>query len=149
MCLFQRSGNNKVKKPTPIILLSLSILLISGCGKVVEESELKFIDGKYYPITSDKPYSGKMVSFYENGQMRFYGTIHDGIEVIPFVRYYKNGQLKESFSKNGYVEYYENGQLSEVYNKKDRTLKEYYKNGQLEGSSHKNGYVEYYENGQL
>ena len=128
MCLFQRSGNNKVKKPTPIILLSLSILLISGCGKVVEESELNFRNGKYYPINSDKPYSGKIVSYYKSGRLLESRNFKDGQLDGLCEWYYKNGELKSSQNyKNGqgdglYETYYENGKLKSSRN---------YKNGEL------------------
>ena len=58
-----------MKKITSIIVLSLSVLLILGCGKVVEESELNFRNDTFYPINSDKPYSGKIVSYYENDRV--------------------------------------------------------------------------------
>ena len=119
-----------MKKPTSIILLSLSILLISGCGKVIEESELNFRDGKYYPINSDKPYSGKIISHYKHGQLKESSNYKDGELDGPSESYYENGQLKESRNYkdgklNGLYERYDvNGRLEESLNYKDGKLVE-------------------------
>tara|TARA_A100001388_G_C28541743_1_gene390576 strand:- start:90 stop:452 length:363 start_codon:yes stop_codon:yes gene_type:complete len=106
-----------MKKLTSIIVLSLSILLILGCGKVVEKSELNFRNGIYYPINSDKPYSGKIVSYYENGQLEYSKNYKNGQSEGLHKSWYENGQLKTSGNyKNGQREglhksWYENGQL--------------------------------------
>ena len=81
-----------MKKLTSIIVLSLSVLLISGCGKVVEESELNFRNDTYYPINSDKPYSEKIVSYYENGQLKKSGNYINGKQ-IGSSEWYKKTEL--------------------------------------------------------
>ena len=133
-----------MKKITSITVLSLSVLLILGCGKVVEESELNLRDGKFYPINSDKPYSGKIVSYYENGQIEssknYKGGLLDGLSEW----YLKNGRLKfslnykveEFFREDGTLEQlhtYENEELSKVeFFREDGTLEEIqtYENGE-------------------
>jgi antitoxin component YwqK of YwqJK toxin-antitoxin module len=85
-----------MKKLTPIILFSLSVLLISGCGKVVTRSELNFRNGIFYPINSDKPFSGTKVSYYDNGQLKTLDNIKKGKLHGITLKYYKNGQLQYS-----------------------------------------------------
>ena len=59
-----------MKKILPIILFSLTILVNFGYGKSVKESEITQRDGKVYLVNSNKPYSGKVVSYHENGQLK-------------------------------------------------------------------------------
>ena len=119
-----------MKKPTSILLFSLSILLISGCGRVVEESELNFRNGKYYPLNSDTPYSGKMVRYYQNGQLKAEGNFKKGEADGIYKSWYENGQLEHEINYtggelNGFSEsYYENGQLKSSGFYKDGKMKD-------------------------
>ena len=139
-----------MKKLTSIILLSLSVLLISGCGKVVEESELNFRNGKFYLINSDKPFSGKCVGYYKNGQLQQSERYKNGLMNGSFERYYENGQLMFSGSmKNGklnglHKKYYKNGYLLTLEDYKDGErhglFESYHPNGKLNFSEkYKNG----------
>tara|TARA_B100000927_G_scaffold267391_1_gene241474 strand:+ start:382 stop:675 length:294 start_codon:yes stop_codon:yes gene_type:complete len=84
-----------MKKITSLFLFSLSIFFISGCGKEVQESELNFRNNLYYPLNSDSPYSGKIISYYPNSNLKLKSSEN-----------YKKGQ------KNGLSQtWYENGQL--------------------------------------
>ncbi len=163
-----------MKKLTSIIILSfISITITSSGEKVVENSELNFrknlnskFTGKYYLINSDIPYSGKVVSYHENGQIKKSETYKNGNPHGPYKSYYENGQLWQSGNKDkrgrihgSYKRYYENGQLEcsvNIKNFKKVGLSEiYYENGQLKSScNYKDGELDglferYDKNGQL
>ena len=79
-----------------LLLIGVNLLLNSGCEKVVEESELNFRNDRSYLINSDTPFSGRIVSYYENGQLESSENYTDGERV--WVKRYENGQLKYSGS---------------------------------------------------
>ena len=128
-------------KLTPLLLIGFNLLLNSGCEKVFEKSELNFRNDKFYPVNSDTPYTGRVVSYYENGQLSESGKYIDGIKEGSFVTYHENGQLRTSENwKDGnrdgiHERYFENGQLDFSGN---------YIDGELEGLSEF-----YYENGSM
>jgi len=59
----------------------LTILLIFGCGKKEKEIVLIERDGIQYEQGAQKPYSGKMSSKYNNGNMKTAGQYKDGLPV--------------------------------------------------------------------
>ncbi len=132
-------------KQIPILLL-LSFILVS-CGKTVDydkEKEYFTNEGRgnnlvvYY---KGSPYSGKVVYYYENGQLESKLSYKEGKRDGVWEDYYENGQVrnKESYKdnkKDGVEEfYYETGQLSS---------KGYWKNGGKDGV-----WEEYNEDGQI
>jgi len=112
---------------TLLLLIGINILLNSGCEKVVEESELNFRDDKFYYVNSDTLYTGKIVTYYENGQLEESSNYKDG-QLSEWDYYYENGQLKESGSfkdNETYSEsYYKNGQLRMDYSMDHETGEE-------------------------
>ena len=122
-------------------LLILFLFLGFSFGQVNLDT-LNLRNETYYPINSDKGYSGSVFTLNDNGEKGSEGTLKNGKP---------NGLWKE---------YYINGQIIMVGNfkngKKDGSWKEYYgKNGQLkEKGTYNNGewdgpFKSYYENGQL
>tara|TARA_B110000483_G_C17959785_1_gene451550 strand:- start:161 stop:652 length:492 start_codon:yes stop_codon:yes gene_type:complete len=151
-----------------LLLIGVNLLLNSGCEKVVEkpvveESELNFRNDKYYPVNSNTPYTGRIVSYYENGQLKRSGNCKDGQDDGLYESYYENGLLRYSENykdgeKDGLCKfYYKNGQLRSSenfkYGEKDGVSEFYHEHGQLKYSSNwKDGelvWVKRYENGQL
>ena len=59
----------------------LTILLIFGCGKKEKEIVLIERDGIQYEQGAQKPYSGKMSSKYNNGNMKTAGQYKDGLPI--------------------------------------------------------------------
>ena len=59
----------------------LTILLIFGCGKKEKEIVLIERDGIQYEQGAQQPYSGKMSSKYNNGNMKTTGQYKDGLPV--------------------------------------------------------------------
>ena len=136
---------------TLLLLIGINLLLNSGCEKVVEksvvevkvveenvveikiieeklveESSLNFRNDKYYPVNSNTPYTGKIVTYYKNGQFEENRSYKDGKLDGVSKWYYENGQLE--YSKN-----YKDGKLDGVF-------EEYDENGQLkESGSFKDG----------
>ena len=97
-------------------LLLLLLLILIGCSETEPEpidiGTLNFRNETYYPINSDKPYSGSIFTLYENGQLEYEGTIKNGNKHGLWKRYDSNEQL--------YLEeIYNNGELVErkiIYN---------------------------------
>ena len=99
------------------LLFIISLLLIVGCSKRVEQSELINKDGLMYLQDSDSPYSGEVFRDWFNDNKYLEGTYKDGKKdgLITrwnprgvnkeYVRTYKDGQ------KNGlWTYYYDSGQ---------------------------------------
>ena len=51
-------------------LLPIGIIIIFSCSKPINEKSLVERNGVIYPLNSDKPFSGKFFSVYENRQKR-------------------------------------------------------------------------------
>ena len=124
----------------------------------IDAKDLIFREGIHYKKFSDVPFSGKVT-----GEKQ--GTLQNGKEEGPWVRYHENGQLGDKGDyKNGkkegpWVHYHENGQLGAKADykngKKEGPWVYYHENGQLfNKGDYKNGkkegpWVHYYKNGQL
>ena len=103
-------------------------------------------DGLYYRKYTNVPFSGTVTGQHQ-------GTIKDGKEHGPWVRYHENGQLKSKYTyKDGeydgpFIVYHQNGQLEFKGSYKDRNLHgpwvTYFENGQLHfKGSYKDGMEE-------
>ena len=98
-----------------LLLIVLPLLLIVGCSKPINHDSLIDRNGVKYQQDSQKPYSGKTFSLWDNGQKKFEGSYKNGELNGLETKWYKNGQKKfEGSYKNGelIVEtwWYENGQ---------------------------------------
>ena len=83
----------------PLILI-LSLILV-GCEKTIDESELVVRNDIHYHGHSDKPYTGKTVS-YEDGRLKSRGYFKNGKKEGIYETYHRNGQLYSNFQfKNG------------------------------------------------
>ena len=78
-----------------IILLILSLILV-GCEKTIDESELVEREDIQYQINSDKPYTGSVFSYHDNGQVKTSGMYKKGLKGGLFEEFYENGQLLSS-----------------------------------------------------
>ena len=86
-------------KLTLLLLIAISSLLNFGCGKVfeetvVEESELNFRNDKFYHVNSDTAYTGRIVTYYGNGQFKENGSYKDGQKDGLYKYYFETGQLQ-------------------------------------------------------
>ena len=97
------------------------------CNELVlndKEYEVK-LNNALFGVGLTSSLNGKVVSYYENGQLRERANFKDGKEEGFWEEYYENGQLKSKVNyqegkKVGFwEEYYENGQLKKKVNNKD------------------------------
>lgn len=102
------------------LLVLACVCAFWGCAKPVDDSEIELnSDGLFCLIGSDKLYTGKFVSYYDNGKIQRKLTFKDGMPNGAFKEYHENGQLAEKgtmigFMKDGaYESYDENGKLKE------------------------------------
>ena len=87
-----------------IFLTSLIILVTSCSLPEVPDEYLVEQSGIVYQIDSDKPYTGKGLSYHSNGQIGGITTYKNG-EIIDEESYYDHGQLD-------YKGTYKNGKIS-------------------------------------
>ena len=132
-------------------MITLSLVLV-GCDNNIDESELVVRNDIHYQINSDKPFTGSVTSYHENGQKKNLGTYKKGLKDGLFEESFPNGQLLSSVNyfmggKEGVENTYdEDGNIRFVNNYKNSRLdglkETYFDNGQLE-------LKENYENGKL
>ena len=137
------------------------------CNELVlndKEYEVK-LNNALFGVGLTSSLNGKVVSYYENGQLRERANFKDGKEEGFWEEYYENGQLKSKVNyqdgkeEGFWEEYYENGQLKSKVNyqdgKEEGFWEDYYENGQLMmKANHKDGELDgpwekYSEDGQL
>ena len=106
-----------------LLLIVLPLLLIIGCSKEPINYETTLIerDGVFYTKDTNKPYSGQVLSLYDDGKKKEEGTLKDGKIDGLWTEWYKNGQ--KSYEGN-----YKDG-------KEDGLFTLWYKNGQKESES--------------
>ena len=117
-----------------LLLIVLSLLLIIGCEKAEvkyfkDENDIMYVEynGKK---SSQKPYSGKLLKFYQNGQNKSEYSYKDGKEDGIFTQWYENGKKKkEGTSKNGewdglVTSWWENGHKSSAVHYKNDVISE-------------------------
>ena len=128
-----------------IFLTALIFSVVSCSVSEVPMDSLVERNGITYQVNSDKPYSGKAIIYFANGQVDLINTYKKG-KIIQQEAFQQNGtpSYKEVFDKNGTI-------IEEEY---------YHDNGQLRTTISCEGgiendicpyeeYYEYYENGQL
>ena len=105
------------------LLLSIFIAtVLIGCNspldKEVDISQKQDRNGIVYVVNGEKPFSGKMIGKYENGQVEVSETFKDGKFNGQQISYYRNGQVKEKANYEmgkpvgEYVKYYSNGTIA-------------------------------------
>ena len=142
-----------------IFLTTLIFSVVSCSVPEVPIDSLVERNGIVYQVNSDKPYSGKAIEYYDNGQAEYVETFKKG-RIVQTEFYSSNGALEskgfwKGDEQTGVEEYYENGQLAykASYDKNLTGFEEdYYENGQLAyKATYKNGEIvdeeEYNENG--
>ena len=151
-----------------IFLTALIFSVVSCSVPEVPMDSVVERNGIVYQVNSDKPYSGKAISYYANGQAEVIYTYKKG-KIAQAERHYENGQLEtiDTFKNEKRVKleaFWENGtpMFKEAYDKNGTIIEEeyFYENGQLEWKWSCEGgiendvcpyeeYYEHWENGQL
>ena len=145
----------------PLIFI-LSLILV-GCEKIIDESDLVERKDIHYQINSDKPFTGSVVSYHENGQVKTSGTYKKGLKEGLFEEFYDNGQILTSVNyfmsgKEGVENiFFENGNINFINNYKNNLFngvkQTYFENGQVElreiyeSGEYKEKIIRYDENG--
>lgn len=156
---FKRFGSNESKNPKSTKTSEVFE------GKIIEMAEIQNREGIAYEANQSKPFTGKAIDKYSNGQLAIEITYKNGQPDGVSKAWYEDGQQEaEANFKNGKMNgvsrtWYENGQLMDEANFKEDELdglcKEYYENGQIKAevnykNNQLNGVVKrWYNNGQL
>ena len=101
-----------------ILLIVLSLLLIVGCSKPVEDSTLIKKDGLIYSPDSDKPYTGEVFTNYDTGEREYQGTYEKGL-LVSYSFLNKDGGLKKPVNQETLID--RNGFMFEVNGQKPYT----------------------------
>lgn len=119
-------------KNIKLIFATILILMITGCGKPVELSTLQNRQGTYYAVNSQKPYSGKFVNYYQNGQIEQEGSLKNGLLDRNYTSYYPNGQMRVQSSYKIGVPH---GKLTAFYENGEKKCELNYKDGNFDGNN--------------
>ena len=147
------------------ILLSDSEVVVRIGDNIIQEGKVED-DGvlEYLRKSTEDPFTGVLISYHDNGNLKDRFFVLDGILDGPVEIYYEDGQLKIRGSlkygeENGPVEFYENGRLVSKGSMKDGKpswpWEYYYESGELMTiGSYKDGqqlgiWNIYRENGQV
>ena len=153
-------------KPNRIFITCLCfIMLILTSTAFSEAPVLVERQGIYYPVNSQKPYTGKQTLFHHNKQIKRISNFKNGVPEGAYIRYHPNGQLEQEGNYiNGKLEgdyswYFISGQLKQKSTYKNNLLNGitsfYRKNGNLEArKEYLAGYLDdlfefYHVNGKL
>jgi len=84
-----------MKKIIVVLAFAIVPVLLSGCGEeeIAQLSELQQRDGVYVVPKTQKPYSGKFVTSYENNAIKEDGSLKKGKRHGEVKNYDENGQL--------------------------------------------------------
>lgn len=105
----------KIKK---ILITTFILLILVGCGKEIDISQKQIRNGVVYTVNQNKPFTGKVVGKYKNGQQKLVENFKNGKFEGEQVYYYENGQIEEKLSyQDGnpvgvYYEYHRNGEVA-------------------------------------
>ena len=73
-------------------LLPIGFIIIFSCSKPINEKSLVERNGVMYLLNSDKPFSGKFFSIYENRQKKKKGSFKEGVLNGNYTEWFSNGQ---------------------------------------------------------
>ena len=79
-----------------LLLLIFSIILLSSCydkEREIDISKKQERNGIVYIINESKPYSGKILRKYDNGQILLLMSYKNGKLDGKYVHFYRNGQI--------------------------------------------------------
>ena len=123
-------------------LILLSMLLIVGCSKPINDETLIEEDGLYYHSETKELYSGQAYKNRLGGKVQFECAYKDGKKNGKWTEYYKNGQIKK---EGNYKDGKGDGKWT-FYDEEGSLIGEgIYQNG-LKWSGF---FIDYYENGQI
>lgn len=111
-------GDGKSKQTTTTIKTTITKFKAPVTKKIIETidfSKLKILNGKAYNMNKKKPFTGKAIAYYYNGQKKNQLYLKNGKPHGTIIAWYKNGKKWfEKNYKNGikhgkYIEWHNNG----------------------------------------
>ncbi len=124
-----------------LIIISLFFsFLIGSCSKEIDKSRLQERSGLAFEVNSENPYSGKIVSFYNNGQKREEMIYKDGKLNDFCLKWHENGY--KEFEGN-YIEGNKNGLWITWHNNGQKKNEVNYLNDKMDGK-----WISWGENGE-
>ncbi len=88
-----------MKTQTKVVAI-LAVVLLAGCAKPadaesIDPVQLQHRNGIAYQVNDPKPYSGKAVVFYDNGQKKEETDYVNGKDHGKYISWYDNGQKED------------------------------------------------------
>ena len=74
---------------------TLIFLLLIGCSNIIDEKDLVERASIKYLKNNDVPFTGEVVSQFDNGQIQIEGQYNEGKRFGVWIEYYNNGSKKE------------------------------------------------------
>jgi len=84
----------KRNKTTTILFILLLSLIFSSCTKEINIKDASFRNGLAYLKEDEKPYTGIIEEYYENGKMKLRIEYKNGLKNGGYESYYENGKLR-------------------------------------------------------
>ena len=109
-------------------LLCALMLLIVGCGKTVDTSEIVYRAGIYYKVNSEVPFTGRAVGYYENGQKKSDETYKNGKQVGKRTIWHENSQKRLECT---YIDGEKEGKETIWYENGQKKLEQTFKDGKF------------------
>tara|TARA_B100001769_G_scaffold161642_1_gene126981 strand:+ start:209 stop:556 length:348 start_codon:yes stop_codon:yes gene_type:complete len=82
------------------LIFTFSILLLSSCSNIINESELELKRGLYYNTSNGKPYSGKVYRLYSSGSKMREGIFDLGAIDGSYTYYDNEGSIISPVKEN-------------------------------------------------
>ena len=103
------------------ILIYLAIILtITGCQKSLDCSYLKYDDFEKITLKNNRPYTGKCIAYFINGNKESERTYKKGKDHGKWIFYHSNGniatkgEMKSGLKIKEWIYYYETGEVSHL-----------------------------------
>lgn len=116
-----------------IVFVLITSFVFSSCTKKISSDKLQVRNDIAYEVGSEKPYSGKIVDYYDQNKkmLKYESDYNLGFKNGKTIEYFENGQVKSSSTYlNGKLDgvqstYYSNGQIESETNYKNGVMAEY------------------------
>ena len=114
-----------------LIMLLVCLFMFIGCmDKEVDISKKQVRNGVVYVVGDSKPFTGKLIGKYDNGQKKVSEEYKEGIQEGAVTRYYKNGN---TIYTGVYVDGKKDGEWNYYSSENKLAAKLIYQNGKLIG----------------
>jgi len=112
------------------VVAIFAIVLLALCARSVNSQQLQDKEGLIYEVNNPDPYTGKVETFYENGQKMLEKHYVDGKQHGKQDEWYEDGQ---KWSEKNYLNGKEHGSYERWYENGQKMLEEHYVDGKPHG----------------